>query len=97
MIVERHLWLTLVGTLAMAVAIALGTIYFEAVNKWRNPRFASDPGSVGRTVRLGTASATIVGVMPEGFGFPVNQRIWMPLRVSASRPAPRLARNPGVS
>lgn len=30
--------LTLVGTLAIAVAIALGTIYFEAVDKWQNPR-----------------------------------------------------------
>lgn len=191
--------LTMVGTTAIAVAIALGTIYFEAVNKWRNPRlpirnaervisihnwdveavapearllydyllwretistvdhlgaaipfvrnlatddgrvepvrgaeitasafglmetapllgrtltqqdeqpasppvlvighavwrerFASDPGAVGRTVRLGTAAATIVGVMPEGFGFPVNQRIWMPLRVGASEPSPRM-------
>ena len=34
----RYPGLTLVGTVAMAVAIALGTIYFEAVNKWKNPR-----------------------------------------------------------
>src|SRR5690606_41473438 len=34
---------------------------------WRT-RFESDPGVVGRTVRLGAADATIVGVMPEGFG-----------------------------
>ena len=34
----RYPGLTLVGTVAMAVAIALGTIYFEAVNKWQNPR-----------------------------------------------------------
>jgi hypothetical protein len=26
-----------VGTVAIAVAIALGAIYFEAVNKWQNP------------------------------------------------------------
>ena len=39
---------------------------------------------VGRTVKLGTATATIVGVMPEGFGFPVNERIWTPLRVDGS-------------
>ncbi len=194
----RYPGLTLVGTVAIAVAIALGTIYFEAVNKWQNPRlpirdadrvisirnwdvnafrpegrslhdfaiwreqvktvdnlgaaipfvrnlatedgrvepvrgaevtanafrlmgtaplmgrtlteqdeqpaeppvvvishtlwttrFASDPTVVGRTVKLGTAAATIVGVMPEGFGFPVNQRIWTPLRVDGSLLAAR--------
>src|SRR3712207_3438866 len=35
---SRYPGLTLVGTLAIAVAIALGTVYFEAVNKWQNPR-----------------------------------------------------------
>ncbi len=52
-------------------------------------RFASDPGVLGRTVKLGSATATIVGVMPEGFGFPVNERLWTPLRVSGSALAPR--------
>src|SRR5687767_12148672 len=33
----RYPWLTVVSTIAIAVAIALGTIYFEAVNKWQNP------------------------------------------------------------
>jgi putative ABC transport system permease protein len=200
----RYPGLTLVGTLAIAVAIALGTIYFEALNKWQNPRlpirdadrvisirnwdvnkfapegrslhdfaiwrkqvktvhhlgaaipfvrnlttedgrvepvrgaeitasafrllgtapllgrtlteqderpaeppvvvightlwktrFASDPGVLGRTVKLGTATATIVGVMPEGFGFPVSQRIWTPLRADGSAMAPRTG--PAVS
>jgi hypothetical protein len=36
--------LTLVGTVAIAVAIALGTIYFEAVNKWENPRLPTRDG-----------------------------------------------------
>ena len=194
----RYPGLTLVGTVAIAVAIALGAIYFEAVNKWLNPRlpghnghgvisigywdvtamaperralhdfaimrgqvktvenlgaailfvrnlatedgriepvrgaevtasafnllgtapllgrtltgqdeqagappvvvighsvwrtrFASDGGVVGRTVRLGTATATIVGVMPEGFGFPVRERIWTPLRVAGAALTPR--------
>ncbi len=204
----RMLWrypgLTLVGTVAIAVAIALGTLYFEAINKWQNPRlpipdgdrvvtirswddsvsateprslhdfaiwrdqartvdemgaaisfmrnlatedgrvepvrgaeisasafsmlgtvplkgrtlmqqdeqlgeppvavisralwetrFSSDPAVVGRTVKLGTANATIVGVMPEGFAFPTNQRIWTPLRVDRSALAPRTG--PAVS
>ncbi|MBR9988808.1 MAG: ABC transporter permease [Gemmatimonadetes bacterium] len=194
----RYPGITLVGTVAIAVAIALGTLYFEAVNKWRNPelpirdgdrvvsirnwdaselrteaqslhdfaiwreqvrtvenlgaamvfvrnlatadgrvepvrgaevtanafalmatapelgrvlserdedpgeppvvvlghslwkaRFASDPSVVGRTVKLGTETATIVGVMPEGFGFPTAERIWAPLRMDGAALAAR--------
>lgn len=200
----RYPGLTLVGTAAIAVAIALGTLYFEALNKWQNPRlptrdadrvisirawddslmsvesrslhdfvvwreqvrtvnqigaaivfqrnlttedrrvepvrgaeisasafrmlgarpllgrtlteqdehpaeppvvvlgyslwknrFDSDPRVVGRVVKLGTVSATIVGVMPEGFGFPLVERIWTPLRTDASSLAPRTG--PSVS
>jgi putative ABC transport system permease protein len=200
----RYPGITAVGTLAIAVAIALGTIYFEAINKWQNPRLpipdgdrvvsirnwdanalgtegrslydftiwreqvrtienlgaamtfvrnlatadgriepvrgaeitanafrlmgttpllgrtlteqdeqpaeppvavishrlwtsrlASDPSVVGRTVKLGTATATIVGVMPEGFAFPVSERIWIPLQVEEALLSPRTG--PSVS
>ena len=200
----RYPGLTVVGTLAIAVAIALGTLYFEAVNKWQNPRlpmpdadrivsiqnwdvnrlgtegrslhdfaiwreqvktidhmgaaitfsrnlatadgrvepvrgveitsnafrlietppslgrtltdrdeqpseplvvvishalwetrFSSDPSVLGKTVKLGTATATIVGVMPKGFGFPVGERIWAPLRANGSLLPPRTG--PAVS
>ncbi len=200
----RYPGLTVVGTVAIAVAIALGTLYFEALNKWQHPRlpvrdadrvvsirnwdvnklapearslndfatwrtqvktvdhlgaavtfvrnlatddgrvepvrgaeitpnafgllgtlpllgrtlterdaqpaeppvvvlshalwqtrFSGDPAVLGRTVKVGTTSAAIVGVMPEGFGFPMNQRIWVPLRVEASSVAPRTG--PAVS
>ena len=195
----RYPGLTIVGTAAIAVAIALGTLYFEAVNKWKNPRlpvrdaaqvisihnwdvnafapeprslhdfatwrgelktvdhlgaavtfvrnlatedgrvepvrgaeisanafqmlgtapikgraltgqderpaappvvvishalwktrFDSDPDVLGRVVKLGAVATTIVGVMPEGVGFPVNHRIWTPLSVNASTLAPRM-------
>jgi predicted permease len=52
-------------------------------------RFDNDPNVLGRTVKLGTTTATIVGVMPEGFGFPMNQRIWAPLRVNGAVLTPR--------
>jgi predicted permease len=55
---------------------------------WRK-RFAGDPGVVGRTVQLGGAYATVVGVMPEGFAFPVSHEMWTPLRPDALAPAPR--------
>lgn len=45
--------------------------------------FDGDPSAVGRTVRLGTEHAAVVGVMPPGFGFPVNAQIWTPLRARA--------------
>ena len=48
---------------------------------WRT-RFASDPGIVGRAIQLGAAQYTVVGIMPEGFGFPVNHRVWTPLRLN---------------
>ena len=52
-------------------------------------RFGRDPSAVGQPVTVGTADATIVGVMPDGFGFPVNQHLWLPLRTDGSLLAPR--------
>src|SRR5690606_26997529 len=49
---------------------------------WRS-RFASDPQVLGRRIRLGATLHTVVGVMPEDFGFPINHRYWVPLRLSA--------------
>lgn len=43
--------------------------------------FGGDPEIVGRQVRLGTTMHTVVGVMPEGFRFPVHHRYWVPLRL----------------
>jgi putative ABC transport system permease protein len=55
---------------------------------WQS-RFAGDPQVVGRSVELGVTTATVVGVMPEGFGFPMSQRIWTPLRLGGAAIAPR--------
>jgi putative ABC transport system permease protein len=49
---------------------------------WRT-RFDGNPNVVGRSVQLGTSFATIVGVMPEGYAFPVSHELWMPLRTDA--------------
>ena len=40
-----------------------------------------DPAALGRTIRLDGELATIVGIMPEGFEFPVNQQLWRPLQM----------------
>jgi predicted permease len=55
---------------------------------WKT-RFDSDPGVLGRMVKVGTANATIVGVMPDAFAFPSNHRLWMPLRVDGATLEPR--------
>jgi putative ABC transport system permease protein len=52
-------------------------------------RFAGDTSVLGRELRLGDVVHTIVGVMPEGYGFPVNHRYWIPLRTDAAAVAPR--------
>jgi predicted permease len=45
---------------------------------WKN-RYGGDPAAVGRTVRINETPAQVVGVMPEGFKFPVNADLWQPL------------------
>jgi putative ABC transport system permease protein len=34
---------------------------------------------VGRSIRLNGKPATIIGVMPQGFEFPANEQVWIPL------------------
>jgi putative ABC transport system permease protein len=46
---------------------------------WQS-RFGGDPQVVGRMVRVAGEPATVVGVMPAGFRFPLNQYFWLPLR-----------------
>jgi putative ABC transport system permease protein len=43
--------------------------------------FGADPAILGRVVQVGTEQATVVGVMPEGFAFPVAHQLWLPLKV----------------
>jgi putative ABC transport system permease protein len=42
------------------------------------------PDVVGSIATLGGTPATVVGVMPEGFGYPYNQQAWAPLQLRAS-------------
>ena len=49
---------------------------------WRS-RFGSDPGVLGQMVDIGEFESTIVGVMPEGFEYPMTAAFWMPLRLNA--------------
>ena len=45
---------------------------------WRT-RYGADPTIVGRDVRVNEQPATVIGVMPEGFGYPLVADLWLPL------------------
>ena len=55
---------------------------------WRT-RFGSDPNVLGRDVQLGNEHATVVGVMREGFEFPVAHDVWLPLKTAVLDQQPR--------
>lgn len=44
--------------------------------------FERSPAVIGREIQINGEVHTIIGVMPEGFGFPLNQELWTPRRVA---------------
>ena len=57
------------------------TVAVIGYDLWQS-RLDSDPDVVGRIIRIGRVSHTVVGVMPEEFRFPYREILWLPLRVS---------------
>jgi putative ABC transport system permease protein len=50
-------------------------------------RFGGDPSAIGRELILDGVPTLIVGVMPDGFAFPVaGTELWVPLRLSRTQP-----------
>ena len=45
---------------------------------WRRD-FNADPNIVGQGVTINGKAATIIGVMPPGFEFPISEELWTPL------------------
>ena len=41
--------------------------------------FGADPKIVGQSIRINGRAATIIGVMPPNFKFPVSEQLWVPL------------------
>ncbi|MEO1366572.1 MAG: ABC transporter permease, partial [Acidobacteriota bacterium] len=50
-------------------------------------RYGGEPAVVGREVVVNNRPATIVGVLPEGFHFPENEDVWLPLEAEPSAAA----------
>src|SRR5688500_281276 len=62
---------------------------------WRD-RFGADSAVVGKELRVNARPVTIIGVMPEGFEFPMTAtRIWLPLQTDAATLRP--GQGPGLS
>jgi len=49
-----------------------------SMSLWKR-RFVGDPGILGRTFRIDGEPATAVGVMRDGFRFPNDAEVWLPL------------------
>ena len=60
------------GRIGAPAAVILGN------GVWKN-RYGSDPAVIGRVVKVNEVPATVVGIMPDGFKFPSNAELWMPL------------------
>src|SRR6267143_665914 len=45
---------------------------------WRRD-FNADPNIVGQSVRINGKAATVIGVMPPNFKFPISEELWTPL------------------
>jgi putative ABC transport system permease protein len=54
-------------------------VVIVAFSLWKD-RYASDPAIIGKRIRVNGVPHTIVGVMPEKFAFPINDKIWLPLQ-----------------
>jgi predicted permease len=59
---------------------------------WKN-RYGGNPAVIGRTILVNDRPSVVIGVMPQGFKFPFQSDLWMPLgsQFGATTP-PRNAR-----
>lgn len=69
---------------------AAGTVVL-GFELWQS-RYGGDPGIVGRTIRIDSRPAVVIGVMPEGFAFPLIADLWLPLGFRDGSALPRDAR-----
>jgi predicted permease len=47
---------------------------------WRD-RYGSSPAIVGQAIKANGVQREVIGVMPEGFAFPIREALWVPLAV----------------
>ena len=59
------------------------TVVVLGYDVWQRS-FGGREDVLGSVVKLGDTPATVIGVMPKGFGYPVNHDAWTPLSLRAS-------------
>jgi predicted permease len=52
-----------------------------AYSMWRE-RYSADPKIIGKQIRVNGVPYSVIGVMPDGFAFPNNDKIWVPLQTN---------------
>ncbi|MGE3274139.1 MAG: ABC transporter permease [Vicinamibacterales bacterium] len=63
-------------------AVGGGAIAVLSHGLWQR-RFGGREDVVGRRILLDGISREVVGVMPDGFGYPLEAEVWLPLRFDA--------------
>jgi putative ABC transport system permease protein len=61
-----------------------GNVALLSYALWQD-RYAGDPAIIGKSIRANGLSYVVVGVMPQEFGFPDRQAIWMPIQDDVSK------------
>lgn len=61
-----------------------GPVVLLGYDLWTR-RYRADPHIVGESILINGKPHVVVGVMPAGFAFPYNQRLWIPLEPIVSR------------
>jgi predicted permease len=67
-----------------AGAPAVVLLGYDVWQRW----FGGRVDVVGEQIQMGRTAVTVVGVMPDGFAFPINHQAWVPLSLRASGYAP---------
>jgi len=72
-----------------ATAPGLESVVMLTHGLWQR-RYGADPSIIGKPVMINDLPRTVIGVLPEGFAFPLVDQLYMPLRWDESA---RSARN----
>jgi predicted permease len=67
-------------------ALGAPMVAIISARTWRD-QLHRDPDILGKLIKLNGQSAQVIGVMPEGFGFPLSQDVWTPLQLDP-KPVP---------
>lgn len=71
-----------------AAAPGLESVVMLTHGLWQR-RYGSDPSIIGKPVMVNDRPRTVIGVLPEGFTFPLVDQLYMPLRWDESSRASR--------